>query len=150
MFFARARASCMAESRGGSAARQVLCTSSGTGPTAASNRHDDGDEGNDSWYTRSGVPWRGTRSGRSVSASAHAAASAASVPAVQSSLCFFQWLDLALAAAVLGGLANRAGLELDAVGARVVGGAAVGADVWRHDAAHHVAPATLPALARRQ
>ena len=42
-------------------------------------------------------------------------------------------LNLAPAPAVRGGLANRAGLELDAVGARVVGGAAVGAHVGRHD-----------------
>ena len=42
-------------------------------------------------------------------------------------------LNLAHAPAVPGSLANRAGLELDAVGARVVGGAAVGAHVGRHD-----------------
>ena len=40
-------------------------------------------------------------------------------------------LDLALAAAVLGGLAKRAMLELGAVWARVVRGAAVGADAGR-------------------
>ena len=51
---------------------------------------------------------------------------------------------LAPAPAVPGGLANRAGLELGAVGARVVGGAAVGAHVGRHDAAFH--DAALPHL----
>ena len=39
---------------------------------------------------------------------------------------------MAHAPAVPGSLANRAGLELDAVGARVIGGAAVGAERCRH------------------
>jgi hypothetical protein len=85
--FARARASCKAESRWGSAARQVPYTSRGTSPTEAPHRDDDGDEGHGSpRYPRSGAPGRGTRSGRSASASARAAG----VAAVQSGLCAFQ------------------------------------------------------------